>query len=62
VEQKTFSGKLAAMKKQSVLYITERCVFSLTEEGLELIEIAPGIDLETQILPSWGSSPSCGNH
>ena len=57
VEQKTFSGKLAAMKKQSVLYITERCVFSLCEEGLELIEIAPGIDLETQILPLMGFKP-----
>jgi propionate CoA-transferase len=57
VEQKTFSGKLAAMKKQSVLYITERCVFSLCEQGLELIEIAPGIDLETQILPLMGFKP-----
>jgi propionate CoA-transferase len=57
VEQKTFSGRHAAMKKQSVLYITERCVFSLCEEGLELIEIAPGMDLETQILPLMGFKP-----
>jgi len=57
VEQKTFSGRHAAMKKQSVLYVTERCVFSLCEEGLELIEIAPGIDLETQILPLMGFKP-----
>jgi propionate CoA-transferase len=57
VEQKTFSGRHAAMKKQSVLYITERCIFSLCEEGLELIEIAPGIDLETQILPLMEFKP-----
>jgi len=57
VEQKTFSGRLAAMKKQSVLYITERCVFSLCDEGLELIEIAQGINLENQILPLMGFKP-----
>lgn len=57
VEQKTFSGKHAALNKQPVLYITERCVFSLSEEGLELIEIAPGIDLETQILALMDFKP-----
>jgi len=52
VEHITFSGKYAMMKNQPVLYVTERCVFSLTKEGLELIEIAPGVDLNKDIL-SW---------
>jgi propionate CoA-transferase len=57
VEHKTFSGRHAASKKQPVLYITERCVFSLCEEGLELIEIAPGIDLESQVLAVMDFEP-----
>jgi len=61
VEQKTFSGTHAASNKQPVLYITERCVFSLCEEGLELIEIAPGIDLETQILALMDFKPIMRN-
>lgn len=57
VQQKTFSGKYAAMRKQPVLYVTERCVFSLTEDGMVLVEIAPGIDLEKDILPLMGFRP-----
>ncbi|WP_323765757.1 acyl CoA:acetate/3-ketoacid CoA transferase [Marinovum sp.] len=50
VEQITFSGGRAARLGQKVLYVTERCVFELTERGLKLIEVAPGIDAERQII------------
>lgn len=50
VEQITFSGAYAREAHQTVLFVTERCVFSLTPEGLELTEVAPGIDIERDIL------------
>jgi propionate CoA-transferase len=57
VEHITFSGEYAKEVKQPVLYITERCVFKLTEEGLELIEVAPGIDIERDILAHMDFKP-----
>ncbi|MDR5753991.1 MULTISPECIES: acyl CoA:acetate/3-ketoacid CoA transferase [unclassified Caballeronia] len=57
VEHRTFSGTYAAERGQPVLYITERCVFSLTPEGLELIEVAPGIDVERDIVSQMGFAP-----
>ena len=46
----SFSCKNALENKQEVLYVTERCVFRLGENGLILSEIAPGIDIEKDIL------------
>ena len=51
VEQITLSGLAAREKGQEILYITERCVFRLGHQGLELIEVAPGIDPAKDILP-----------
>ncbi len=57
VGQITFSGPLAADQGKEVYYITERCVFALTPDGLELIEVAPGIDVEKDILNQMPFQP-----
>ncbi|MGF6605264.1 propionate CoA-transferase [Paraburkholderia sp. WSM4175] len=50
VDHVTFSGRMAQQRGQQVLYVTERCVLRLTKEGLEVIEVAPGIDLNKDVL------------
>jgi propionate CoA-transferase len=57
VEQITFNGAYAARLNRPVLYVTERCVLQLTPDGPELIEVAPGIDIERDILAQMDFAP-----
>lgn len=61
VEQLSFSGEMARIRKQQILYVTERAVFQLADQGLELLEVAPGIDVESQILANLEFRPSIRN-
>jgi len=57
VGQVTFSGAHAAKMGQPVYYVTERCVFQRTEAGVKLMEVAPGIDIERDILAHMDFTP-----
>ena len=57
VQQITFSSAQAIKNNQEILYVTERCVFRLTKDGVMLTEIAPGIDLEKDILSHMEFKP-----
>jgi len=50
VESISFSAKHARLRGQNVLYVTERCVFALGDDGLELAEVYQGIDIQKDIL------------
>ncbi len=60
VERITFSADYARQHRQEVLYVTERAVFRLDADGMRLIEIAPGIDIERDILPCMDFKPLMG--
>ena len=57
VREISFNGRLARERGQQVRYITERAVFALEEDGLVLIEVAPGIDVERDVLGQMGFRP-----
>jgi propionate CoA-transferase len=61
VEQVTFCGDVAIKKGQPALFVTERCVFGLNESGMTLLEVAPGIDIERDILAGMDFEPIVNN-
>lgn len=60
VQQVTFSGPMAAEARKPTLFVTERAVFDLGPDGLRLIEIAPGMDLDRDILAHMAFRPVIG--
>jgi propionate CoA-transferase len=57
VEHITFSGEYGKTSGQKILYVTERAVFELTPEGVMLTEIAPGLDMEKDVLSQMEYKP-----
>jgi propionate CoA-transferase len=57
VEQVSFAGTRARKREQPVLYVTERAVFRLVDGGIELIEVAPGIDIDRDVLGQMAFKP-----
>ncbi|APV51935.1 acyl CoA:acetate/3-ketoacid CoA transferase [Betaproteobacteria bacterium GR16-43] len=61
VEQVTFNGRDAVLREQDVVFVTERAVFRLRATGLELVEVAPGVDIEADVLRHMDFTPIVGN-
>ena len=57
VEHRTYSGAYAVQRRQEALFVTERCVLRLGTEGVELMEVAPGADVERDILAQMDFRP-----
>jgi propionate CoA-transferase len=54
VSQVTFSGRRALERRQRVVYVTDRCVLELREDGVTVVEVAPGVDLQRDVLDRAG--------
>jgi propionate CoA-transferase len=57
VEEVTYSGPFARAEGREAVYVTERAVFRLADAGVELVEVAPGVSIERDILPHMGFRP-----
>lgn len=57
IEQISFNGKVSLEQGKKILYVTERCVFELTPDGLLLTEVAPGVDIQKDILDQMEFAP-----
>lgn len=62
LEQVTFSGPVALDNDQQIFYLTERAVFKLVQGGIELLEIAPGIDLQRDVLEHMAFKPKISDN
>jgi propionate CoA-transferase len=58
LEQICYSAKIGRERQQRVLFVTERAVFRVGPQGLELIEIAPGLDAEGDVVAHMGFRPA----
>jgi len=57
LEQICYSASIGRERRQLALFVTERAVFRIGDEGLELIEVAPGIDAERDVIAHMGFRP-----